>query len=155
MAEPGDPWTSFDAWREYYVRTLHRNVERAPSPRTTMADGGVASIHDELAPRLATLRCLSSPAGTPETTWVHYGVDPGSAPAAELEARLRSSALDALDAVSRLRPDRGRPSAVLAITFAPGGGSPAISVGPMGAPDDGLVPPGVLIDAARAFLTAS
>ncbi len=155
MPEACGPWTSFDEWRAYYLSTLHRNVERAESPRAIMARGGVSSIDDEPAPRLATLRCLSSPAGTPETSWVHYGVEPGSAQATEREARLRPLAREALDVLSHVPPHRRHPSAVLAITFAPDGGSPSISVGPMGAPEDGLVAPDVLIAAARAHLAAS
>jgi hypothetical protein len=155
VPEPCEQWTSFDEWREYYVSTLHRNVERAESPGMTMVRGGVSSVHDELAPRLATLRCLTSPAGTPETSWVHYGVEPGSAEATDREARVRPLAEAALDALSQMPPHRRRPSAVLAITFAPVGGSPSISVGPMGAPEGDLVAPDVLIAAARAYLAAS
>jgi hypothetical protein len=155
VSEPCEPWTSFDEWREYYLSTLHRNVERAESPGAIMARGGVSSIHDELAPRLATLRCLNSPAGTPETSWVHYGVEPGSAQAVEREARLRPLAEEALDTLSHIPPQRSRPSAVLAITFAAAGGSPSICLGPVGAPEDGLVAPDVLIAAARAHLAAS
>jgi hypothetical protein len=152
VPEPCEPWASFDEWREYYISTLHRNVERAESSRAITARGGVTSIHDELAPRLATLRCLNSPAGTPETSWVHYGVEPGSAQAAERETRLRPLAEEALDALSQIPPRHSRPSAVLAITFAPDGGWPTISVGPVGAPEDGLTAPDVLIAAARAHL---
>jgi hypothetical protein len=152
VSEPCEPWASFDEWREYYLSTLHRNVERADSARAITARGGVTSIHDELAPRLATLRCLNSPAGTPETSWVHYGVEPGSAQAAERENRLRPLAEEALEALSQMPPQHSRPSAVLAITFAPDGGRPAISVGPVGAPEDGLTAPDVLIAAARAHL---
>jgi hypothetical protein len=148
-------WTSFDEWREYYLSTLHRNVERAESPPTITARGRVISIHDELAPRLATLRCLNSPAGTPETSWVHYGVKPGSAQATQREARLRPLAEEALDALSHIPLHHRRPSAVLAITFAPDGRSPSISVGPIGAPENGLVAPDVLIAATRAHLAAS
>jgi hypothetical protein len=150
-----ESWTSFDEWREYYLSTLYRNVERAESSRAIAARGGVNSIDDEPTPRLATLRCLNSSAGRPETSWVHYGVEPGSAPAVEREARLRPLAEDALDALSHIPTHRSRPSAVLAVTFAADGGPPSISVGPMGAPEDGLVAPEVLITAARAHLAAS
>jgi hypothetical protein len=155
VLEPCEPWTSFDEWREYYLSTLHRNVERAESPPTIMARGGVSSIHDEPVARLATLRCLNSPAGTPGTIWVQYGVEPGSEQATEREARLRPLAEEALDALSRLPSHRWQPSAVLAITFAPDGGSPSIFVGPLGAPEGSLVAPDVLIAPLEPHLAAS